>query len=168
MTDGEVQTYLAQQRTMIRVTNGPSGHPHTVAMWYGLVDGAIWFETKAKSQKAVNLRRDPRITCLIEDGHTYDTLRGASFECVPEIDQDGLPHHRREERAIEPDNSATASARSLRRMKEELTVDAGQVCHWKSSGVRPRRSLRSRAVHPCWMGRAIGLLCSTLAAAVPN
>ncbi|MCB0962900.1 MAG: PPOX class F420-dependent oxidoreductase [Acidimicrobiales bacterium] len=88
MTDDEVQAYLAQQRTMIMVTNGPSGHPHAVAMWYGLVDGAIWFETKAKSQKAVNLRRDPKITCLIEDGHTYDTLRGASFEGTATIVDD--------------------------------------------------------------------------------
>ena len=27
-------------------------------MWYAVIDGEIWFETKAKSQKAVNLRRD--------------------------------------------------------------------------------------------------------------
>jgi hypothetical protein len=28
----------------------------------------------------VNLRRNPRITCMIEDGLTYDTLRGVSIE----------------------------------------------------------------------------------------
>ena len=88
MSDAEVQTYLEQSRTVVIATNGPSGHPHTVAMWYGLVDGQIWFETKAKSQKAVNLRRDPRITCLIEDGNTYDTLRGVSFEGIGEIVDD--------------------------------------------------------------------------------
>jgi hypothetical protein len=27
-----------------------------------------------------NLKRDPRITCLIEDGLTYDVLRGVSIE----------------------------------------------------------------------------------------
>lgn len=26
-------------------------------MWYAVIDGEIWLETKAKSQKAVNLRR---------------------------------------------------------------------------------------------------------------
>jgi PPOX class probable F420-dependent enzyme len=70
------------------VTNGPSGHPHAVAMWYAVVDGAIWFETKAKSQKAANLRRDPKITVLIEDGHTYDTLRGVSLEGTAELIDD--------------------------------------------------------------------------------
>lgn len=49
-------------------------------MWYAVVDGEIWLETKAKSQKAVNLTRDPRVSFLIEDGNTYDTLRGVSFE----------------------------------------------------------------------------------------
>jgi PPOX class probable F420-dependent enzyme len=88
MTDDEIAQYLQRSRTAVMVTNGPSGHPHAVAMWYGLVDGAIWFETKAKSQKAVNLRRDPKITCLIEDGHTYDTLRGVSLEGTAEIVDD--------------------------------------------------------------------------------
>ncbi len=57
-------------------------------MWYGVIDGEIWFETKTKSQKAVNLRRDPRFTFMIEDGDTYDTLRGVSFEGTAEIVDD--------------------------------------------------------------------------------
>jgi PPOX class probable F420-dependent enzyme len=80
MSDDEVRTYLEQHRTMNIATIGPSGMPHVVAMWYALIDGEIWFETKSRSQKAQNLRRDPRITCLLEDGHTYDALRGVSIE----------------------------------------------------------------------------------------
>jgi PPOX class probable F420-dependent enzyme len=80
MTDAEVEDFLVRSRTATMATNGPSGHPHVVAMWYGLLDGQVWFETKAKSQKAQNLRRDPRITCMVEDGLTYDTLRGVSLE----------------------------------------------------------------------------------------
>jgi hypothetical protein len=49
-------------------------------MWYAVLDGGIWFETKAKSQKARNLLRNPRASVLIEDGDTYDTLRGVSLE----------------------------------------------------------------------------------------
>ena len=80
MTEDEVTTYIEQSRTCTMATNGPSGHPHLVAMWYAVVDGQIWFETKAKSQKVANLRRDDRITVSIEDGLTYDTLRGVSVE----------------------------------------------------------------------------------------
>lgn len=88
MSHDEIVQYLERSRTATMVTNGPSGHPHAVAMWYAVVDGAIWFETKAKSQKAANLRRDPKITVLIEDGHTYDTLRGVSLEGTAEIIDD--------------------------------------------------------------------------------
>ena len=80
MSPGEVAVYLEQQRTMTMATTGPTGTPHLVAMWYAVIDGQIWFETKARSQKAVNLRRDSRITCMLEDGLTYDTLRGVSIE----------------------------------------------------------------------------------------
>ena len=80
MTDDEITAFVAQQRTATMATIGPDGMPHLVAMWYAVIDGAIWFETKARSQKAVNLRRDDRITVLIESGHTYNQLKGVSFE----------------------------------------------------------------------------------------
>ena len=66
-------------------TIGASGQPHLVAMWYAVLDGEIWIETKVKSQKVVNLRRNSRVSFLIEDGMTYDSLRGVSFEGVAEI-----------------------------------------------------------------------------------
>jgi PPOX class probable F420-dependent enzyme len=80
MTDDEVAAFVERGRTATMATVGPTGAPHVVAMWYAVIDGQIWFETKAKSQKAQNLRRDDRITCMIEDGLTYDTLRGVSIE----------------------------------------------------------------------------------------
>jgi PPOX class probable F420-dependent enzyme len=88
MTEAEIEQYLVESRTATMATVGADGTPHLVAMWFGVVDGEIWFETKAKSQKAVNLRRDPRITVLIEDGETYDSLRGVSFEGTAEIVED--------------------------------------------------------------------------------
>ncbi|MFL6021966.1 MAG: pyridoxamine 5'-phosphate oxidase family protein [Marmoricola sp.] len=88
MTQEEIDSFLAGQRTATLVTMGSNGHPHAVAMWFGLVDGVIWFETKAKAQKAVNIRRDPRVTVLVEDGLTYDQLRGVSFEGTAEIVDD--------------------------------------------------------------------------------
>jgi hypothetical protein len=36
----------------------------------------------------VNLRRDDRITCLIEDGRSYDELRGVSLEGRGVISED--------------------------------------------------------------------------------
>lgn len=88
MTDTETATFLERSRIANLATLGRDGMPHLVAMWYALIDGEVWFETKAKSQKAVNLRRDPRVTVLVEDGHTYDTLRGVSIEGHAQIVDD--------------------------------------------------------------------------------
>ena len=52
------------------------GYPHTVPMWFFARDGRVFMTTYAKSQKAVNLRRDPRCSLLVEDGREYDKLRG--------------------------------------------------------------------------------------------
>src|SRR3954452_8099403 len=88
MSDEEIADYLERSRTATMATIGPNGQPHLVAMWYAVVDGQIWFETKSRSQKAVNLRRDNRITVSIEDGLTYDSLRGVAFEGTAEIVED--------------------------------------------------------------------------------
>ena len=88
MSDAEIADFVAFSRAGTLATVGRDGQPHLTAMWYGVVDGEIWFETKEKSQKAVNLRRDPRITFLLEDGQTYDTLRGVAFEGAAEIVED--------------------------------------------------------------------------------
>src|SRR5262245_34647508 len=88
MTEAEIADFVASSRAGTLATVGRDGQPHLTAMWYGVVDGEIWFETKAKSQKAVNLLRDPRVTFMLEDGITYDTLRGVSFEGTAEIVED--------------------------------------------------------------------------------
>lgn len=88
MSDDEIADFVAASRTAVLATLGKDGHPHLVAMAYAVIDGRIWLETKAKSQKVVNLRRDARTTLLIEDGQTYDELRGVSFEGIAEIHDD--------------------------------------------------------------------------------
>ena len=88
LTDGELAELLAGARSATMATIGADGQPHLVAMWFAIIDGDICFETKAKSQKAVNLRRDPRISLLVEDGATYEDLRGVSIEGVAEVTDD--------------------------------------------------------------------------------
>ena len=87
MSDAEVQDFLEQSRTATMATVGPDGMPHLVAMWFGLIDGEV-VETKAKSQKVVNLRRDNRMTVMVEDGLTYDTLRGVALEGTADVVED--------------------------------------------------------------------------------
>lgn len=88
MSESEIADFVTASRTGTLATIGRDSQPHLTAMWYAVLDGEIWLETKAKSQKAVNLRRDPRVSFLIEGGDTYDALRGVSFEGVAEIVED--------------------------------------------------------------------------------
>ena len=80
MNDEEIRAFLAEQRTLQVATIDHDGWPHLVAMWYVLINDQIVFWTYAKSQKAVNLRRDARLTCLVEAGEQYDELRGVQIK----------------------------------------------------------------------------------------
>jgi PPOX class probable F420-dependent enzyme len=88
MTDEEVEEFLREPHNMSVATLGPDDRIHLVAMWYGFLDGDVAFETKAKSQKVQNLRRDDRITCLVEEGEAYNELRGLELVGRAEIVED--------------------------------------------------------------------------------
>ena len=88
MTAGEVEAFLDERRAMTMCSMSPDGSIHAVAMWYGFLDGCVTVETKAKSQKAQNLRRDPRLTLLFEDGDYYEELRGVELVGHAELVED--------------------------------------------------------------------------------
>lgn len=79
MTEAEAEVFLAEPHHLQVATIGVSGRPHLVAMWYGFLDGAPALWTYARSQKVVNLRRDPRLTCLAESGRAYGELKGVEL-----------------------------------------------------------------------------------------
>lgn len=91
MSPAEIEEFLGGRRTASMCTINPDGSIHAVAMWYGFLDGALAFETKAKSQKIQNLRRNPNLTIMIEDGDYYEELRGVTLvgrgEIVEEPDR---------------------------------------------------------------------------------
>ena len=76
MTADETSAFLAGSRKLQLATLNPDGAPHLVTMFYFMRDGQIAFWTYRASQKARNLARDPRVTCLVEDGDNYFELRG--------------------------------------------------------------------------------------------
>jgi PPOX class probable F420-dependent enzyme len=79
LTDEEIETFLAGHRKVQVATVGPDGAPHLTTLFYAVDEGRIAFWTYGASQKIVNLRRDSRITCLVEDGEDYFELRGVSI-----------------------------------------------------------------------------------------
>ena len=80
MNDEEIRAFLEEQRKLQVATIDHDGWPHLVAMWYVLINDEVVFWTYARSQKAINLRRDPRLTCLVEAGERYEELRGVQIK----------------------------------------------------------------------------------------
>ena len=136
MTDDEVQAYLAEQTVLNVATIGPSGHPHLVAMWFAIVDGQVAFWTFGKSQKVLNLRRDPRITCLVESGDTYSTLRGVELVGAARV-VDDFDHVLRIGLAVgakynvgAATDASTALAAGQARKRLGIVVDVERVVSW--------------------------------------
>jgi PPOX class probable F420-dependent enzyme len=89
LTAEERRQYLAESHTIILTSLDARGYPHPVAMWYVVEpDGAVVMTTFAKSQKAVNLRREPRCALLVESGLTYEELKGLLIRGRASLEQD--------------------------------------------------------------------------------
>ena len=76
MAGQEVLGFNEEQKSPQVACLGRGGRPHLFPPWFGVHDRKLVFETYTRSQKIVNLRRDPRITVLLEDGLEYERLRG--------------------------------------------------------------------------------------------
>lgn len=88
LTEAEVQGLLEENIKVQVAANGHEGHPHLTTLFYVVREGRIAFWTYGRSQKIVNLERDPRVTALVEDGTDYFELRGVSIEGRAEIVRD--------------------------------------------------------------------------------
>jgi len=89
MTPEEQRRYLADAHTVILTSIDRQGYPHSVAMWFLVEpDGTVVMTTFRKSQKALNLRRDPRCALLVESGETYPELKGLLIRARAEVVDD--------------------------------------------------------------------------------
>ncbi len=88
MTDEEMWDFLESRKSIQIATINKDGSPHLTTLWFAIVDGRIVLETFTKSQKVVNLKRDPRIAVLLESGEAYDPLRGVSINATAELVSD--------------------------------------------------------------------------------
>jgi PPOX class probable F420-dependent enzyme len=89
MSPDEIRKFVRESKTAILVSNGPHGYPHPMPMWFACGDDlAIGMTTYAKSQKVLNLRRDPRCSVLFESGEVYQELRGVVLYGRAEIVDD--------------------------------------------------------------------------------
>ena len=88
LTDAEQEKFLEDGWTLQVASVGHNGFPHLVAMWYVVIDGKIHFTTFGKSQKILNLRRNSKISCMLESGKGYAELQGMVIEGEAELLED--------------------------------------------------------------------------------
>ena len=88
MSDQEMWDFIETQKSIQVCTINKDGSPHLTTMWFAVHDGKIVLETFTKSQKIVNLKRNPKIAVLLEDGTEYNELRGVTFNCDAELVDD--------------------------------------------------------------------------------
>lgn len=89
MSDSEVDEFIHSQWSMVLGTLGPRGWPHLATLSYGFHEGKLAFNSFARSQKVVNIERNPKVNCLIEVNQAdYSTIVGVSILGRAEIIRD--------------------------------------------------------------------------------
>lgn len=79
LNEQEVQDLLGEEMKVQVATIGTDGVPHLTTLFFDVIDGKIAFWTYNKSQKIANIRRDDRVSALVEGGVEYAELRGVSI-----------------------------------------------------------------------------------------
>jgi nitroimidazol reductase NimA-like FMN-containing flavoprotein (pyridoxamine 5'-phosphate oxidase superfamily) len=76
LTDDERDAYLGEGRTIRVATVGPEAVPHVVPLWFVWHDGTLFLNSTRGNPTVENMLRDGRAAGVVDDGDTYDTLRG--------------------------------------------------------------------------------------------
>jgi PPOX class probable F420-dependent enzyme len=76
MSPDEIREFLTTGHTLQVATLGKDGAPHLAPMWFVMDGDSVVFRSFTKSQKIVNLQRNPRLTVLHERGLAYAELQG--------------------------------------------------------------------------------------------
>ena len=136
MSEAEVAALFAECRSLQVATLGPKGEPHLTTLWFTVHQGDVIFETYGKSQKVMNLRRDPRIAVLCEAGETYDQLRGVSIQGRAELVEEGerlqqlmrvlVDHHF----AGQSEEQVRATAAQMAQKRIVVVVHADKTISW--------------------------------------
>ncbi|HEX8058005.1 MAG TPA: TIGR03618 family F420-dependent PPOX class oxidoreductase [Novosphingobium sp.] len=136
MTEGEIVALLDECKSLQVATLDKDGAPHLTTVWFAYRDGTYLFETYGKSQKVVNLRRDPRVSVLAEQGTEYSELRGVSVQGRAEIVDAGEPLQRlmevivaRNHRGLDP-GDVTKIAASMAEKRVVVIVRPDKVISW--------------------------------------
>lgn len=146
MDDDEVAAFLAAGFRSHVSTLNRDGSPHVVPITYVVLDGRLTFWADSSSQKVVNLQRDPRIACVVDDGVDFQELRGIELIGKADLIDDQPTSERVADLFLMkvPDEHRDAARVTLLGLAAERTVVSVQpqrVSSWdhnKLFGVKPQ------------------------------
>ena len=136
MSDDEIWKFIEERKSLQVATIGADGAPHLTTLWFVIENGEIAFETFTKSQKIVNLRRDPRIAVLVEDGTKYNELRGVAINGRAVLHEDPavvIPYARAMVRRNQPEVSeehVDGAAQMMARKRTVVVVKPEKIVSW--------------------------------------
>jgi PPOX class probable F420-dependent enzyme len=136
MTEAEMWSFIDGCKSLQVATINKNGTPQLTTLWFAIVDGAIIFETFTKSQKIVNLKRDPRISVLVEDGDVYNELRGVAINGRAELydkPEDVFRYALAVTRKNNPglsDEQQNAAAKIMSQKRTAVVVKAEKIVSW--------------------------------------
>jgi hypothetical protein len=91
MTMAEVDAYLRTERTCRVGTVGGDGGPHLSALWFVWDGTAVWLNSVVKSQRWVNVVRNPRVSLLVDGGVEFMELHGIEILGDAEVPRTDRP-----------------------------------------------------------------------------
>jgi PPOX class probable F420-dependent enzyme len=74
--DAKVEKFLRGKHFGKIATVRKSGAPHVTPMWYMYEDGKLIINTTTDRVKYRNIRRDPRVCFLVDDGYPHVMIEG--------------------------------------------------------------------------------------------
>jgi PPOX class probable F420-dependent enzyme len=101
-----IRAFLDAPRYAVVATLNPDGSPHQAVVWYRLDGEDIVLNSAEGRRWPANLRRDPRISFMVEDGLRYVSARGrVQVEDDQEIAQADIAEMARRYHADRPDHA---------------------------------------------------------------
>ena len=73
---GKTEEFLNGKHFGKLATVRKDGSPHVTPMWYMLENGRLFVNTTRLRVKYHNIRRDPRVSFLVDDGYPYVMILG--------------------------------------------------------------------------------------------
>lgn len=147
MDDDEVEAFLEAGSRARVSTLRRDGAPHVVPIAYVVLDGRLTFWADNDSQKVVNLRRDPRIAAVVDEGADFQELQGIELAGTADLTADQATSERVADlfASKAPEEHREAARSMLLALAAERTVvsiKAERVASWDhrklAGGARPQ------------------------------